>query len=76
MSNLEYLIEQAAILVINGKATEDNALLMAIEHDNERLLTCIEAHNDRQRGYVNQLNKWQKGTDLVMYGAYEKMNKR
>ena len=67
-TQLENIIELAALLVIEGKATEDNALQMAIEEDNKRCLNMIEDINN-----LNEENTNKTGYEIVMENVYSKL---
>lgn len=73
-NQLNNIIELAAQLVNEGKATIDNAIEVAIRIDNERALKCIEDMADMSKGYVNQENKTQKAFGILLTSVYGKLS--
>jgi hypothetical protein len=74
-TQLNNIIELAAKLIIEGKATEENAIQMAIEQDNNKCLEVIEDMADMRRGYINERNTNQKGFEIVRNSVYERLSK-
>lgn len=71
MKNLENIIEIAAQLVIDGKATTENAIEMALEIDTNRALKCVEDMADMNRGYINPHNKTQAAYNTMMQRVFQ-----
>lgn len=74
MTHLEYLVEQAALLIEKGDATMENAILMAIKQDNERLDKTLEAMADYYRGYRNDRVKEQRAFSIILKSVHTKIN--
>ena len=74
-TQLNNIIELAANLIIEGKATEENAIQMAIEIDNNKCLNVSEDLSNIKKGYVNELNLNQKGFNIVLKSTYNKLSK-
>ncbi len=74
-TQLNNIIELAASLIIEGKATEENAIEIAIEIDNNKCLNVFEAISDMHKGYINELNINQKGFNIVLKSTYNKLSK-
>lgn len=74
-TQLEDIVELAANLILEGKATESNALQMAIEIDNNKCLEVIEDISDMRRGYINERNTNQKAFEIVKNSVYERLSK-
>jgi hypothetical protein len=77
MKNLKNLIEIAATLVVEGKATVENAIEKAIELDNQMCENTLGVLNN-QRGYnfINSNNIVPtKGLQIVKKSLYERFNK-
>ena len=74
-NQLNNIIELAANLIIEGKATEENAMQMVIEQDSNKCLEVIEDIFDMRRGYVNERNTNQKGYEIVKNSVYERLSK-
>ena len=74
-TQLENIVELAANLILEGKATESNALQIAIEIDNNKCLEVIEDISDMKRGYINERNTNQKGFEIVKNSVYERLSK-
>ena len=73
MKNLQNIIDIASDLIVSGKATEDNAIEMAIEIDNERIINVMQDVQSIRRGYKNDRNINQKGFQIVMNRVYRKL---
>lgn len=69
-TQLNNLVELAAQLILDGKATIDNAMQMAIEQDSDRCLQAIEDMKDKLDGYINPNNKTQKAASILMNRIY------
>ena len=74
-TQLNNIIELAAKLIIEGKATEENAIQMAIDQDNNKCLEVIEDMADMRSGYINERNTNQKGFEIVRNSVYERLSK-
>ena len=74
-TQLNNIIELAANLIIEDKATEENAIQMAIEIDNNKCLNVSEDLSNIKKGYVNELNLNQKGFNIVLKSTYNKLSK-
>ena len=74
-TQLNNIIELASTLIIEGKATQENALQMAIEIDTNRCAKSIDDVSDMRRGYVNERNTTQKALDILCKSVYEKLSK-
>ena len=74
-TQLNNILEIAANLITEGKATEENAIEMAIELDNNKSLKLHEDISDMRKGYINELNGNQKGFNIVLEGTYNKLSK-
>lgn len=64
-TQLENIIDIASSLILEGKATEQNAIQMAIQIDNDRILNTVEDLVDMRKGYVNQNNKTQVAFETI-----------
>ena len=73
-TQLNNIIELAAQLVVQGEATNENAIELALQKDNERSLKCVEDISDMRRGYVNESNKTQKAYGIIMKSVYSKLS--
>ena len=65
------IIELAANLIIEGKATNENAIEMAIREDNDRCLKVFEDVTYMRKGYVNDLEKSQKGYSILLNSVHK-----
>lgn len=74
-NQLNNIIELAANLIIEGRATEENAIQMAIEEDNNRCLAVFEDISYMRNGYINELNTNQKGFNIILENTYNKLSK-
>ncbi len=74
-TQLNNIIELAATLITEGKATEENAIQMAMEIDNNKCLDIFEDISDMRKGYINELNVNQKGFNIVLESTYNKLSK-
>ena len=73
-TQLNNIIELAAQLVIEGKATSETAIELALKQDNEMSLKCVEDMTDMRRGYINEENKTQKAFGIIMKSVYSKLS--
>lgn len=73
-TQLSNIIELAAQLVIEGKATTEKAMELALKQDNENTLKCVEDMEDMRRGYINEKNKTQKAFGIIMESVYSKLS--
>ena len=74
-TQLNNIIELAAKLITEGRATEENAIQMAIEIDNNKCVDVFEDISDMHRGYINELNLNQNGFNNVLTNTYNKLSK-
>jgi len=73
-TQLNNIIDLAAQLIIEGKATAENAVELALKQDNEMALKCVEGMTDMRRGYINEENKTQKAFGIIMESVYSKLS--
>ena len=73
-TQLNNIIDLAAQLVIEGKATTENAIELALKQDNEMVLKCVEDMEDMRRGYINEANKTQKVFGIIIESVYSKLS--
>ena len=73
-TQLNNIIELAANLIIEGKATENNAIEMALKIDSEKCLKCVEDVADMNRGYINENNQTQKAYGILLKSVYQKLS--
>jgi len=74
-TQLNNIIELAAKLITEGRATEENAIQMAIEIDNNKCVDVFEDVSDMRKGYINELNLNQNGFNNVLTNTYNKLSK-
>jgi len=74
-TQLNNIIELAANLITEGKATEENAIQVAIEIDNNKCLDVFEDISNMRKGYINEHNVNQKGFHIVLQSTYNKLSK-
>ncbi len=74
MKNLDNIIEAAAQLIIEGKATIDTAFEMALKADMARCEKAIDDMRDMKAGYINPENKTQKAANILMHSVYKEKN--
>ena len=74
-TQLNNIIELAVNLIIKGIATEENAILMAIEKDNNKCSDVFEDISYMRSGYNNELNINQKSFNIVLESTYNKLSK-
>ena len=74
-TQLNNIIELAASLITEGRATEENAIQMAIEIDNNKCVDVFEDVSDMRKGYINELNLNQNGFNNVLTNTYNKLSK-
>ena len=72
MKNLNNIIEIAANLIVEGKANKENAIQMAIEIDNNRILNVVSDIKD-MRDFPNPHNKNQKAYNIILNNVYNKL---
>ena len=69
-TQINNIAELAAQLVIEGKATFDNAIEMAINQDNKRCINAIEDMDNMKRGYITEHNKTLKAYKVLLNSTY------
>jgi hypothetical protein len=70
-NQINNIIELAANLIIEGKATNENTIEMAIREDNDRCLKVFEDVTYMIKGYVNDFEKSQKGYSILLNSVYK-----
>jgi len=74
-AQIENIVNLAALLIIEGKATKENAIERALEIDSVKCLRVIEDIADMKKGYLNGLNVNQKAYSIVIKSVYDKLAK-
>lgn len=74
MKQLDYIIDIAAQLVIDGEATPENAIELALQRDTDKCLQCIDDMTDMNRGYINEHNKTQTAFGILLKSVHSKLS--
>lgn len=71
---MNYIADLAATMVINGTATINNAIELALKKDSDMTLNAIKDLNDMQKGYINKNNNTQKAYQILLIDTYNNLN--